>query len=152
MMCEQWRPVVGHEGSYEVSSLGRVRSLDRWIVFECKSAHSNAISIVRRPIRGRIMKLQRDGDGYLYLTIGGTKCYVHRLVLGAFVGPPPPGTESLHENNDKGDASLFNLSWGTRSQNLTHAYKTGAKKPIYGPAIATKAWATKRRRAAEATS
>jgi hypothetical protein len=50
---------------------------------------------------------------------------VHRLILGAFVGPCPEGHEANHKNGDKHDNRVENLEWVTQSENATHAWQTG---------------------------
>jgi hypothetical protein len=106
---EHWRPVPGYERSYEVSDLGRVRSLDR-------------ITDRGRKWRGRVMSPAPMGPrGYLVVTLwrdGAQRtALVHRLVLSAFVGPPPDGAEGLHGIGGPADNRLSNLAWGTHSEN-----------------------------------
>jgi HNH endonuclease/NUMOD4 motif len=95
---ELWLPYPGHPGQYEVSDQGRVRSK-----------------------RGRILKPNRDTRGYmqvaLYYEGRKTTMTVHRLVLEAFVGPAPEGTEVCHGNGARDDNRAVNLRWGTRSEN-----------------------------------
>lgn len=109
---ERWLPVVGWEGFYEVSDLGRVRSLDRMGPTRWKT---------RRLYRGRIMSLGRHRFGYprVGLSRNGRYSYycVHTLVLMAFVGPAPEGYECAHENGDSTNSRLSNLRWATRTAN-----------------------------------
>lgn len=116
MTAEQWKPVVGFEGAYEVSDLGRVRSLDRWIRHVSRRGNTN---LARRP--GQIMQIFRSTNGYatLPLRLNGKRKnkYVHHLVLEAFVGPKPVNMEALHLNHDRADARLENLRWGTKREN-----------------------------------
>jgi hypothetical protein len=113
---EIWRPVVDFEGSYEVSNMGRVRSVDRIV----NGQH----------LRGRIRKLitcPPIGHQELCLSKGGVLCHVqvHIVVLEAFVGPCPPGLHCLHINDDVTDNRLANLQWGTRklSREAYNAYQ-----------------------------
>lgn len=110
---EEWRAIPGFEGRYEISDQGRVRSLDR---------------IVRRfqygkwadqPVRGRLLKQSRAKSGHMVLMLGRRSgiVLVHRLVLEAFSGPPPPGCECCHNNGDSTDNRIKNLRWDTRSGN-----------------------------------
>lgn len=107
---ETWLPVVEFEGLYEVSGLGRVRSLDR-----VTNGH---------PYQGKLLKLgtlsNSAGHKYVSLCRDGkvTKRLVHHLVLEAFVGPRPDGMEGLHYNDIAADNSVENLRWGTRSDNM----------------------------------
>lgn len=103
---ETWKPVAGQAG-YEISDMGRVRTLDR----ECWNGWAWWI----KP--GQILKPQRAGRGYRKVTMSGKQRYVHALVLEAFVGPRPEGWDCLHGNDDRADNRLANLKWGTKQQN-----------------------------------
>lgn len=114
-MEETWLPVVGYEGYYEVSDLGRVRSIDRIIPVRGVQG--------RRRCRGTILTLWTNEDGYLsaHLNKNGNKrtdCPVHGLVLTAFVGRRPPGLGARHLSGDRTDARLSNLAWSTQSENM----------------------------------
>lgn len=76
---ETWRPVVGHEGSYEVSDQGNVRSLDRTTI---RNGHVHKL-------RGKVLVPVRASEyGYLRVSLGrGKPQFVHRLVAAAFIGP-----------------------------------------------------------------
>lgn len=100
---EQWKPVVGFERFYEVSNLGRVRSL-----------HWGA---------PRMLADVRSSSGYMVVSLRGNGNRsgvreVHRLVLEAFVGLPKLGQEACHGNAVRHDNRLENLRWGTRAENL----------------------------------
>lgn len=109
---ERWCAIPGFEGVYEVSDLGRVKSLAR--VVPCKRHGS-------RRIRQRIRKLILSSNGYwsVGLHAGGsaTTHSVHRLVLEAFVGPCIDGSECRHIDGNKGNNHLTNLCWGTPTEN-----------------------------------
>jgi hypothetical protein len=96
---ERWLPVPGYEGFYEVSDLGRVRSL------------------ARQGTYGRTLKPIPDSHGYLRVVLSCDKRrrgrYVHQLVLLAFIGPCPTGHEVRHGPAGKLDNRLSNLSYGT---------------------------------------
>lgn len=113
MNKERWKDVVGFEGRYQVSNKGRIRSVR--IVTNCPN--SNLPPIVKM-LRPNVNK--KNG----YMSIGVFKdgkyirCYVHRLVLEAFVGPCPDGMEARHfPDQNKLNNNLSNLQWGTKSQN-----------------------------------
>lgn len=111
-MEEEWKPIPGYEGYYEVSSHGRVRSLDREV-------HTKNGQARRR--KGRLKKPSRRANGYpqtLLCREGKRKNkYVHRLVLEGFVGPCPDGMECLHIDGNKTNNHVDNLRWGTGSEN-----------------------------------
>lgn len=108
---ENWLPVVGYEGLYEVSNLGHVRSLDR-------------VSTGKRPrkLRGRTLSLGLGSNGN-YRIVGlcregqSVSHSVHRLVCEAFHGPPG-GLHTRHLNGDGHDNRAENLAWGTVVENM----------------------------------
>ena len=123
-MIEEWRPISGFEGLYEVSNLGRVRSLPRHRVRGCILAGSSAGKGYRKAILC-------DKDRQLHR-------YIHDIVLETFVGPRPPGMEGAHRNGKRDDNRLANLRWDTRSGNHADKYihgtacigeKHGRRKP-----------------------
>ena len=100
---EEWRAVVGYEGLYLASDLGRVRSLPR-----------NTTS-------GRILKQRADDVGRLEVKLskdGVEKTRrVHQLVAEAFIGECPPGQEVRHLDDDPSNNRRINLAYGTSKQN-----------------------------------
>lgn len=113
-MNESWLPVAGFEGFYEVSDLGRVKSLAR-IIYRRDG--------VRQTYKEKILK-PGVGKTAGHLSVGlrkvtyGTQLYVHRLVLEAFVGPCPEGMESLHADGNPANNMLANLSYNTHTVNM----------------------------------
>ena len=117
---EQWRPVPGWEGHYEVSDQGRLRSKDRYIV--TKNGQRQFRS-------GRNLKPDVLQTGYLQYTLQANgkleRKTGHRYVMLAFVGPAPEGMEVCHENGDKTDNRLVNLRYDTHSNNQKDQAKHG---------------------------
>ena len=111
MIEEIWKPVVGYEGLYEVSSYGRVRSLDRY-------------DSRNRFLKGRILRLNDDGKGYLRVQLssnGKAKMYsVHRLVAIAFLPNPDNLPEVNHRDEDKINNSVENLEWCDGKYNVNY--------------------------------
>lgn len=114
MTAEEWRPVLGYVGHYEVSNLGRVRSLDR---------------LDRRGHRlsGQMRKPVVNRYAYVMLCVDDQRklARVHTLVLEAFVSPRPDGLEACHGDGDPLNNRLSNLRWDTRSANEFDKIKHG---------------------------
>jgi hypothetical protein len=114
-MIEQWLPVKDYEGCYEVSNLGRVKSLHL--------------------VGGatRILKGAKKRWGYievsLYKNGVGKNRSVHRLVAVAFIPNPENKLEVNHINGDKVDNRVENLEWNTRTENQLHSYRVLGHKP-----------------------
>lgn len=111
---ERWVPIAGQEGRYDVSSLGRVRSLDRDVVY--------SDGRVGR-FKGVTLTPSRGLNGYLIVSIDrGKRHLVHRLVAAAFLQPPASGGSVVnHINGDKRDNRVENLEWSTPAENNRHA-------------------------------
>lgn len=120
---EEWRPVVGYEGLYEVSSHGRVRSLDRF------RPHPTNERLTL--VRGRVLKLKRrQRTGHLTVTLqnaGRSYPFVHGLVLAAFVGPRPEGMECCHNDGNPANNHVSNLRWDTHAANLADMVRHGTR-------------------------
>lgn len=117
---EVWR-AIEDAPNYEVSSYGRVRSLDRTITTS---------SGQRRCYKGRLLTPSPCNTlGHRVVNLrGGSKilrCYVHRLVLGAFVGECPAGQEVRHLDGVASNNHLTNLAYGTPAQNTADKQKHG---------------------------
>jgi hypothetical protein len=122
---EEWRSVFGYEGLYEVSSLGRVRTVGGG----------------KARTHGRILKATRGTTGYLRvaLSMGNVSRTrkVHQLVAAAFVGPRQPGAYVLHRDGNPENNAAGNLYYGDARQNLQDAIKHGTWAPARGEKAAT---------------
>lgn len=118
---EEWRPVTGYEDRYEVSNLGRVRSVDRVIYLSDGR---------RRDHRGRVLKapINKVG-GYprlnLYDEDGVNPCLVHVLIAEHFVPNPDNLPEVNHKDLNKLNPIATNLEWTTRTGNVRHYRENG---------------------------
>lgn len=122
-LIECWLPIVGHEGRYEVSDRGRVRSLDR---IDARGCHRT----------GRVLTPGPDSMGYqlvnLYRDGRNRSRRIHLLVIETFVGPRPEGRQVRHLDGDPTNNRLENLAYGTPSQNaldrVAHGTDPNARK------------------------
>ena len=129
-MSEVWKPIKGYEGIYEVSSYGRVRSLERSI--SLRNQHGEYVRVEK----GRIMAQKLQNTDRLQVSLRKVvngkltrkTFYVHRLVAQAFI-PNPDGLETVnHKNEDHHDNRVENLEWMTREDNNkygTHCERCG---------------------------
>lgn len=122
-MKEVWKPIKDYEGWYEVSDMGRVRSLDRTVYFK-----DNKRS---RDYKGKILK-QKYHYGYPMVNLLRNKevavLYVHRLVAETFLNKIENKDWVNHKNGIKSDNRVENLEWCTPSENSIHAKELGLHK------------------------
>lgn len=122
MIKETWKEIPGFEGYYEVSDLGRVRSMDR----EVKCGYGR----IRVSI-GKILKPGTDVHGRLFVNLSkenkAKPIKIHRLVALAFIGERPTGYQVCHINGNSNDNRLINLKYDTRSENMNDMYRYGGK-------------------------
>lgn len=115
-MEEIWKNIPGFEGWYQASSLGRIRSLDRYVNYK------NISQAIRR---GKVLSPKTSNKGYLevLLIMNDQKHYkrVHQLIASAFLSNPNGYKSINHINEIKTDNRPENLEWCTDSQNK-HAY------------------------------
>lgn len=113
---EIWAAIPGYEGSYEVSTMGRVRCLERRDAIG-RLRHAKLRRIVRQPSGHLVVALRKD--------MTRKDFGVHVLMLMAFVGPRPGKQDACYWNDIPDDNRLENLRWGTRSDNAHDAVRNG---------------------------
>lgn len=120
---EIWKDVVGYEGFYLVSNLGRLKTVTRKV----NHKHSGTITKTEKLLSKNI-----SNSGYemkcLYKNSSTKSVLVHRLVAEAFIPNPENKPQVNHINGIKSDNRVENLEWNTRSENMRHSYAKGLSK------------------------
>lgn len=123
-MKEIWKPVVGWEGLYEVSNLGRIKSIERYVI----TKHGYKLFIKQKIIKQttsncnyKRVQLNKNGKGKSY--------NVHRLVAQAFLSNYNENLQVNHINGIKGDNNVLNLEMVTPKENQWHSYHILKTKP-----------------------
>lgn len=123
---EIWKDIKGYEGFYMVSTKGRIKSLDRLIIFKSKGKEAT------RRIKGKILNLYLRKDGYLDVSLrkhGDKNVFlVHRIVSESFLENKNKYPVVNHINCIKSDNRVENLEWCTHKQNIDHACKNNLYK------------------------
>lgn len=111
---EQWKPIPGYEGRYEVSDLGRVRSLDHVL----PNGHF---------YKGQIIAPRKNNGGYMLVNLSRSNNIrtfsLHKLVALVFVDNPNQLSQVNHINEDKTDNRADNLEWCTASYNTSYGHR-----------------------------
>ncbi len=128
---ETWRDVEGYEGLYQVSDLGRVKSLDRMV----RGKYG------MRRIKGMILSPIPHSAGYLAVSLSNENhpepLLIHRLVAAAFIDKP----ESIHRievcyyDGNKHNNEAVNLRWDTRESNCADRLRHGVAKKLTLPEV-----------------
>ena len=124
-MAEIWKDIEGYEGLYQVSNLGRVKSLDRIVI-----TNNRWGGLTERNLKSRILKQTTDSLGRYLMVIlskdGVVKTkLVHRLVAKSFIQRDAIKFEVNHIDGNKRNNRLDNLEYCTRTENIKHAVETG---------------------------
>lgn len=117
---EQWRAIPSLPG-YEASTEGRIRSLDRIVVF------NGRWGVTHRRHRGKVLRLKIKSNGYRQIYSDGRAYHhVHRLIAETFHGPAPsPIHEAAHKDRDQGNNRPDNIVWATPLENAAHKTEHG---------------------------
>ena len=117
---EEWKPVVGYEGIYEVSDTGKVRSLTRKV--------EDSLGRIRT-IAGQPKKTWIDKGGYVRAELCKDDkregIGVHQLVAMAFLPTDREYVEVMHKDHNPQNNQLSNLEWGTHLENIRATIEAG---------------------------
>lgn len=124
---EIWKDIQGYENLYQVSNLGRVKSLDKIVYQKNKN---NGLS--RHVYKGKILKNQKQRNGYLTVDLHNNGNFkrklIHRLVAEAFISRTAEQNYVNHIDCDTTNNNIENLEWCSQSENIQHAYNLNRKK------------------------
>lgn len=124
-----WKPIKGYEGLYEVSNIGKVKSLERRVtakdgrvlpVFEKILRQTKTKATERHPIQRCTVELWNGNKR--------KRIMVHRLVAEAFVDNPEGKPQVNHKDGDPSNNNVTNLEWATNGENVKHAYANGLRR------------------------
>lgn len=119
-MEEIWKDVEGYKGLYQISNLGRVKSL--------KDNIGNHRILIK--------KLSLNKNGYFFVRLWkngiAKNCYIHRLTMVGFNSNVENKRTINHKDGNKQNNNIDNLEWNTYSENENHAYKLGLKSGLLG--------------------
>lgn len=112
---EEWRDISGYVGLYQVSNLGRVKSLDREVPGKSNSVVNKKGKILTPQYSRRYWRVSLKGK------FKAKNYTVSRLVAAAFIPNPESKPQVNHKSGNRNDNSVFNLEWVTLSENRRHA-------------------------------
>jgi hypothetical protein len=117
---EIWLPINGFEGRLEVSNMGRIRSVERFVAFGQR----------KRKVRQTVYRLHNDRDGYKIVGASGKTIKVHRAVAEAVIPNPENKPQVNHIDGNKANNRVENLEWATQKENMGHASRNRLTKHV----------------------
>lgn len=126
-MEELWKDITNYEGYYQISNLGRIKSLSRVIkLFNRGEFLSKEIILIPYKTKKGYLRVpllkNKERKGYL----------VHRLVAKEFIKNPLNYDQVNHLDGNKANNNIYNLEWCNNSQNSLHSFRLGLQKPKIG--------------------
>ena len=120
-MEEIWKDVLGYEKLYQVSNIGKMRSLTRMSRF----LHVPNMKECFRKHKGKELKLSVDNNGYVIAKLGNRRKRLHRIIAELFVPNPKKLPCINHIDCNRSNNKISNLEWCTAKENMQHAKKLG---------------------------
>lgn len=136
---EQWKDIKGYEEKYQISNLGRVKSLKR--------TQSNNGG--KQQVNEKIKSTRIKNSGYeitdLYKDRKQKTFMIHRLVAQAFIPNPNNKEQVNYIDGNKSNNCVDNLEWTIQSENIIHSYKSIREDKRNNNAINTMTKATSKK-------
>ena len=125
---EIWKDIIGYEGYYMVSNMGRVKSLDRSIYLPSKNLY--------KTLNGKVLRFYESKFGYYCMVLQKEKnlrrVRVHRLVAESFIENKCSSYKVVnHINKNRKDNRAENLEWCSQRENVTHGERSKNKTSKY---------------------
>lgn len=121
MEKEEWRDVKDYEGIYQVSSFGRIKSLDR--IKEYKRGDK----VIKSVVKGTLIKtflFSWGYEGFVASKFGRTTTkYIHKVIAESFIPNPDNKKMVNHKDLNKLNNRIDNLEWCTHKENIQHYFK-----------------------------
>jgi len=121
---ELWNDIVGYEGIYQISTLGRIKVLDREVVVTTKNGSH------MRKTKEKLHKPNTNNCNYLWVKLTDKKgnCdrhFIHQLIAKHFVSNPLDKKYVNHKDGNKRNNNVTNIEWVTQSENVRHSMEIG---------------------------
>ena len=120
-----------YRGYYQISNMGRVKSLERWKPNHNQTGFTGTYKLIEE----KMLKPKKDKKGYLYVELhkeGKSKTFkIHRLVGIMYIPNLENKPQINHEDTNKENNYVSNLTWVNNDENQRHAWKKGLQKPKF---------------------
>ena len=122
-MEEIWKDIPNYEGLYQISNLGRVKSLDCLV---------NTRNNKKRKRKGKTLRQHNNGHGYMFVVLSKNnnvkKIYIHRLVAEAFIPNPNNYPQVNHKDENSLNNDVSNLEWCNSKYNANYGKRNKKMK------------------------
>lgn len=122
---EIWKDVIGYEGFYQISNIGRIRTCTRVVHYQLLSGNVKPLTFVGRVKIPALNKMHKRLFTALYKDGTMKQKYIHQLVLENFVGPCPENMQACHNDGNAFNNRVENLRWDTCKNNHADKIKHG---------------------------